>query len=159
MKMNLLVLAATLLIGAQVSCAQTPALTGKSYGGVVVQAAAARGAAGSPIGVTVRYTGLPASGANVTYATEGALKLAGADQKRLTPDGKGTVEDKVVVQAATDGAYFLNVFAATPSGTSVLSIPVTVGSTAYKPRAAAASTVPTAGGQRVIEMPAQETRH
>lgn len=168
MKKISLMLAAVLLLGAQVSSAQTSLrastqtapVTGKSYGGVTVQAAAARGAAGSPISVDIRYAGLRASSATqVTYTTEGALKLVGPAQKSLTPDSKGASQDTVIVQAAADGAYFLNVFAKTATGTSVVSIPVTVGAAAYKPRAAAASTVSTPGGQRVIEMPAQETRH
>ncbi|NLP65473.1 hypothetical protein [Paraburkholderia sacchari] len=132
----------------------------KSYSGVTIQASAARGAAGSPISVQINYTGLPVSGAGeVTYTTEGSLRLSGSAQKSLTPDSKGASQDTVVVQAASDGAYFLNVFVSTASGTTVVSIPVTVGNAAFKPVAAAASTVSTPGGQRVIEMPAQETRH
>jgi len=164
-KFPLMMLAAALLLGAQTGSAQTApqtsAGTGKSYGGVVIEAAAARGAAGSPISVTVHYQGLPASAnTQVTYTTEGALKLSGPAQKMLAPDGRGTVQDAVVVQAASDGVYFLNVFAKTAAGTSVLSIPVTVGSATFKPRAAAAvSRASAPGGQRLIEMPAQETRY
>ncbi|WP_144144915.1 hypothetical protein [Paraburkholderia sp. BCC1884] len=161
MKMISLMLAAALVFGAQASSAQTAAITGKNYGGVNLHAVAARGAAGRPISVEVRYEGLPATGhTRVTYTTEGALKLSGPAQKTLTPDSKGADRDTVVVQAASDGTYFLNVFATTTSGTSVLSIPVTVGSAMFKPRAAAAgSAVSASGGQRVIEMPAQEIRH
>ncbi|MFD1556910.1 hypothetical protein ACFSHT_14990 [Paraburkholderia silviterrae] len=170
---SLMMLGAALLLGAQVSSAcaveknasQNASGTSvsseqKNYSGVAIQATAARGAAGSPISVEVRYKGLPVSGAaEVTYTTEGALQLFGSAQKALTPDRKGASQDTVVVQAASDGAYFLNVFVSTVSGTSVVSIPVTVGTAAFKPRAAAASTVSAPGGQRVIEMPAQETRH
>ncbi|WP_322061454.1 hypothetical protein [Paraburkholderia sp. J63] len=172
-KSSLVMFAAALLLGAQVSFAGAPAQNAsrsasgtasaseqKSYSGVVIRADAARGAAGSPISVAVRYTGLPASGAaQVTYTTEGSLQLFGSAQKALTPDSKGTSQDTVVVQAASDGAYFLNVFVRTASGTNVVSVPVTVGNAAFKPRAAAAATVSAPGGQRVIEMPAQETRH
>lgn len=155
-----LMLAAALLAVTQAASAQTANAGGKSYSGVQVQAAAASGAADSPISVRVSYTGLPASGnSQVTYTTEGALTLSGPAQKSPAPDSNGNWQDTVVVQAASDGAYFLNVFAATARGTSVISIPVTVGSATFKPRAAAAATVTASGGQRVIEMPAQETRH
>jgi hypothetical protein len=158
MKKISLMFAAVLLLGAQISSAQTNATGPKNYSGVRVWASAARGSAGSPISVDVHYARLPASGgAQVTYATEGALKLTSPAQKAITPDSKGGNEDTVIVEAASDGAYFLNVFATTAAGTSIISIPVTVGAAVYKPRAVAAS-VSTPSGQRVIEMPGQETR-
>lgn len=160
MKLISLMFAGALMLGAQASSAQTATITGTNHGGVSVQSVAVHGGAGSPISVVVRYAGLSATGnAQVTYTTEGALKLNGPVQKPLTPDSKGAYQDTVVVQAAADGAYFLNVFATSAGRTSILSIPVTVGSATFKAKApAAASAVSAAGGQRVIEMPAQETR-
>lgn len=160
MKMMSLLLASACVFCAQGGSAQTAAISGKNYGGVNIQAVPARGAAGSPIGVELRFAGLPATGnTQVTYTTEGALKLSGPAQQSVTPDSKGAYRDTVVVQAAADGAYFLNVFATTSAGTSVLSLPVTVGAATLKPRAAAAANAASAlTGRRVIELPGQETR-
>ncbi|MGC0155563.1 hypothetical protein ACPRNU_24145 [Chromobacterium vaccinii] len=159
MKRILLMLAVVSLLGAQAAFAQASVSAAKNYGGIRVWASAARGSAGRPISVDVHYAGLSASGgAQVTYTTEGALTLSGPAQKTIAPNGKGGYDDTVVVQAASDGAYFLNVFATTAAGTSIISVPVTVGAAVYKPRSAAGVRASAPGGQRVIEMPAQETR-
>lgn len=157
MKMKTLILSCALMLGASLAVAQPGAPAGKDYGHVRVQAAAAKGAVDSPVGVQIDYAGLPASGASVAYATEGGLTLQSPASKQLTADSRGAAQDTVVVRAASDGAYFLNVFVSANGATQAVSIPVTVGNATLKPRAAKAVSTP--AGQSVIEMPAQQTVH
>lgn len=160
MKKYLLLLAVVLLLDTQTGFAQTSPSGAKDYSGIRMWANPARGAAGQPIRIDVHYAGLPVSGdARVAYTTEGALQLVTPAQKPIMPDHRKAFDDAVIVQARADGAYFLNVFATTASGTSVISVPVTVGAAVHKPHAAtSASSVSAPDGGRVIEMPAQETR-
>ncbi|MFC0399487.1 hypothetical protein [Paraburkholderia rhizosphaerae] len=157
MKRITFMLGIVMMLSVQPASADAMSSSGKGYAGVEVRVApSVRGAPGAPIDVQVDYIASPSSGAvEVSYTTEDSLMLKSPARKQLVPDSNGFVHDTVVVQANSIGAYFLNVFVKTSRGSDALSIPVTIGSPAQKPRAA--SSVLTPGGQRVIEMPARET--
>jgi hypothetical protein len=155
MKLISLTLACAAIFSTAAVGAQTPEAAGKNYGTVRVHPASpARGAPGSAVNVQIDYTGLSASGASVTYATEDSLTLNSPASKQLTPDSGGVAHDTVIVQAKSSGVYFLNVFAKAKGVTQAISIPVTIGNAVLKPRAASATARP--DGETVIEMPAQQ---
>jgi hypothetical protein len=161
MKLTHLILGCALVLGAPFVSAQShPAsvMRGGDAGNLDIKAASpVQGAPGSAVNVRIDFTGMVKSGVAVTYRTEGGLVLDGTAKKQLTPDAKGTTQDSVVVRAQYAGVYFLNVFAKSKGVTKVVSIPVTIGNASFKPRTA--SSVATPGGERVIEMPAQQTVH
>jgi hypothetical protein len=159
MKFTNLILAAVLMLGGSLAVAQTNPASGafgRDPGALSIKATApAQGAPDTAVNVQLDYTGLPQAGVAVKYRTEGALTILGSASRHMTPDGAGSAQDTVVVRAASAGVYFLNVFATIKGATKVVSVPVTIGSAVLKPRAA--SSVATPGGERVIEMPAQQT--
>ncbi|SAL44188.1 hypothetical protein AWB71_02335 [Caballeronia peredens] len=159
MKLTTIILSFILTLAASMASAQTNA-SGAAFGGdpgslAIKTVAPAQGAPDSPVTVQIDYSGLSKSGIAVTYRSEAPLTLVGAATRRLTPDSSGAYRDTVVVRAASAGVYFLNVFAKTRGVTKVVSIPVTIGNAMLKPRGA--SSVATPNGERVIEMPAQQT--
>jgi hypothetical protein len=158
MKLISFILACAVMSCGAAACAQTSEPAGKSYGTVRVHPASpAQGAPGSAVNVQIDYTGLPVSGASVTYTTEDSLTLGSTATKQLTPDSRGAAHDTVVVQAKSAGVYFLNVFATAKGVTQAVSIPVTIGNAMLKSRAASAVARP--DGDTVIEMPAQQKVH
>ena len=157
MKLTSLMFGAALALCVQHALADTVSSFGKSYSGVEVRApSSVRGAPDAPVEVRIDYV-VPRFGGDidVSYATEGSLTLKSPARRRLLADSNGISHDTVVMKAGSAGASFLNVFVKTGRGTNAVSIPVTVGSATLKPQAS--SSIATPNGQRVIEMPAQET--
>jgi hypothetical protein len=158
MKLTPLILCCSLTLGMPAMAQTTTAdiSVGKDYGSVSVNTAApARGSPGSAVNVPLVYAGLPMAGAAVTYRTEGALMLVSAGSTQLKPDASGAARDTVTVKAASAGVYFLNVFAKTGNTTKAVSIPVSIGGASLKPSTRKSTAKP--NGDRVIEMPAQQT--
>lgn len=157
MKLTSLMLGATLALCFQYASADTFSSFEKGYTGVEVRApSSVRSAPDAPVEVRIDYVAPHFRGdVEVAYATEGGLTLKSPARRRLSPDSNGIAHDTVVMHAGSAGAWFLNVFVKTDRGSNAISVPVTVGSAMLKPQAA--SSVATPSGQRVIEMPAQET--
>jgi hypothetical protein len=157
MKFTTLILGFAMMLGFQHASAEGVSSRGKGYAGVEVRAPSfVPGTPGIPVEVQIDYMASRSSGAiEVAYATEGGLTLRTPARKQLNPDSNGVSHDRALVQANSPGAYFLNVFVKTRHGGEAISVPITIGSATLKPQAA--SSVVTPNGQRVIEMPAQET--
>ncbi|SAK44064.1 hypothetical protein AWB79_00768 [Caballeronia hypogeia] len=164
MKISLLLISLAMVCGGASVCVCASELAGSQpgvktgYDSIRVSTSGAEGEPRKPIRVRIDFAGLPASGAAITYTTEGGLALESAAQTRLSADSRGSAQDTVTVQAGTAGVYFLNVFAHVPGGSKAASIPVTVGNAVYTPRPAPGKSAVGTDGQRVLEMPAQETR-
>jgi hypothetical protein len=109
-----------------------------------------------PTTVTVEFSGISApDGAIASFSAEDPAVLTGVSTLPLKP--KQTQSTSVFVTAAEDGVYFLNVTTTQAGRSSVISIPVKVGTGAPKlEKQGTAETTPS--GERVISLPPTERR-
>lgn len=108
-------------------------------------------AAGTPVTLTLRFTGIDAStGAKVSIASSDGLLIAGERELTLT----GAQQLQLSVLAAADGVYYVNVFSAQAGRSQVTSVPVTVGKGQIKLEKNG-SPAQTPAGERVISLPSR----
>lgn len=109
-----------------------------------------------PTRVVVEFDGISApDGAIASFSAEDPAVLTGASTLTLNPGEMHSTT--VLVTAAEDGVYFLNVTTMQAGRSSIVSIPVKVG--AGTPRLEKPGTVETTpSGERVISLPPTEPR-
>jgi hypothetical protein len=110
-------------------------------------------AAGAPVTLTLRFTGVSApAGARVSIVADPGLAVQG-DRSMALAAGAAK-ELQLQVSAAADGVYFVNVTTEQAGRAHVTSVPVTVGKGAVKLNKQG-TVKPAAGGEPVVSLPAR----
>lgn len=110
-------------------------------------------AAGVPVTLTLRFSGVSAAdGARATIVADAGLALQG--ERRLTLPTGALHELQLQVSAAADGVYFVNVTTEQAGRAHVTSVPVTVGKGVVKLKKQG-TLKPAADGEPVVSLPAR----